>query len=395
MISSINIIILYIIIVTATSSITNALEIIPSSTNLIWQNITTFHLPKPTRGEFTFTKDINSKNNDIYLYGGCDITFSIFYNDLWLLTSNKSNDEKKMKWKYIKTYGKKPNGSCGHGAVILNNTLYIYGGLISNGISNKLYALNLKTYIWRQVQAKENLFYPNSRALIQHSMAKTSEYTFIVGSGTSTDKFDDDSTYEFNIKTMEWNKISDGQCPNTNKNAQECGGNVGGSSIVYDKTSKSLILLGGYKNGTLNELGSLRREERPNQEWKKISTINNNNNGSKSRFNPIAFQAARMIYNVENNKTCMIVEGGFDQLKLNNKLWVLNIETDENDNLNGMWKSLETKFQPPSHFASGFEIVNNRYIVIFGGRIHPRGKHEELWNGLWILDLGKNIDSIC
>ena len=82
MISSINIIILYIIIVTATSSITNALEIVPSSTKLIWQNITTFYLPKPTRGEFTFTKDINSKNNDIYLYGGCDITFSIFYNDL-------------------------------------------------------------------------------------------------------------------------------------------------------------------------------------------------------------------------------------------------------------------------------------------------------------------------
>ena len=31
--------------------------------------------------------------------------------------------------------------------------------------------------------------------------------------------------------------------------------------------------LGGYKNGTLNELGSLRREERPNQEWKKIQQL--------------------------------------------------------------------------------------------------------------------------
>ena len=132
---------------------------------------------------------------NIYFYGGCDITFSVFYNDLWLLQINRQT-HKKAFWKHIPTFGEIPSGSCGHGAIILNNTMYTYGGLVTSGISSKLYSLDLSTYTWKQVSA---LPHPNSRALIQHSMTRTGEFTFVLGSGTSANKNDDDSAYELSL----------------------------------------------------------------------------------------------------------------------------------------------------------------------------------------------------
>ena len=64
-----------------------------ASTTLNWENITTLASPKPIRGEFSFVKDDSGHN--IYLYGGCDITFSVFYNDLWVLRLNRKTDSNK------------------------------------------------------------------------------------------------------------------------------------------------------------------------------------------------------------------------------------------------------------------------------------------------------------
>ena len=103
-----------------------------------------------------------------------------------------------------------------------------------------------------------------------------------------------------------------------------------------------------------------------------------------------------MIYS--NESSCMLIDGGFNQDHLNPNLWVLQFtnaslegarvsQHDRSDILTAVWKSISTTNSPPPHFASGFEILNNRYLYVFGGRIHPKGKGEELWDGLWRLNL--------
>ena len=44
--------------------------------------------------------------------------------------------------------------------------------------------------------------------------------------------------------------------------------------------------------------------------------------------------------------------------------------------------------QPPPHFASGLVFDGDRHLFAYGGRIHPKGKDEELWTGLWKMDIG-------
>ena len=346
-----------------------------------WEEVEVRQSPVPVRGEFTFQK-LDDESHELYLYGGCDITFSIFYNDLWLLSRVPGKNT--MTWTQVETFGDKPVGSCGHGSAIVDGRMYVYGGLTANGTSNQFHKLDFHTLKWTKIQTSQPVReVPPPRALIQHSMVTTGVNTFVLGSGISSDKHDDDSTFQFNTDTALWERISIGQIYNET--------DIGGSSISFDWQNKEAILLGGYKKGTLDELGKLKINRQGAQRWEKIPISTRN-----KPVGPIAFQASRMIYS--NKSSCMLIDGGFNQDNLNANLWVLQFtsaslggasvsQNDRNGILTASWKSLTTTNSPPPHFASGFEILNNRYLYVFGGRIHPKGKGEELWGGLWRLNL--------
>ena len=65
-----------------------------------WEEVEVRQSPVPVRGEFTFQK-LDDESHELYLYGGCDITFSIFYNDLWLLSRVPGKNT--MTWTQVET----------------------------------------------------------------------------------------------------------------------------------------------------------------------------------------------------------------------------------------------------------------------------------------------------
>ena len=89
-----------------------------------WEEVEVRQSPVPTRGEFTFQK-IDDESHAFYLYGGCDITFSIFYNDLWLLSRVPGKNT--MTWTQVETFGDEPLSSYGHGSAVLTVNVRVRG----------------------------------------------------------------------------------------------------------------------------------------------------------------------------------------------------------------------------------------------------------------------------
>jgi len=80
----------------------------------------------------------------MYIFGGRDNNRGQ-YQDLYQL----GWCEGEVYWKEIRTTGEDPHFLSGHAAVVVNNTMYVYGGRL--GIlegSNKLYALDFPTMRW-------------------------------------------------------------------------------------------------------------------------------------------------------------------------------------------------------------------------------------------------------
>jgi hypothetical protein len=82
----------------------------------------------------------------------------------------------------------------------------------------------------------------------------------------------------------------------------------------------------------------------------------------------------------------MLIEGGFGTAKLLAEPYLF---VDAGGS--GEWRALHPGLPaPPPHFASGLVAVSHakaQSLYALGGRIHPAGKDEELWSGLWRLDV--------
>lgn len=293
---------------------------------------------------------------DILLYGGCNIEFNVFFNDLW--RAKVSPNKAEYKWTEVDTRGVKPTASCGHGTAIVDDELYVLGGLTAPNKVNALHALNLTTLAWRRIDAPAPRDI-SSRSLIQHSMVAVSA-GFVVASGTTVGQ-DLDSTYHFDVKAGAWTKLSNG-----------LGGlqSVGGSSAVV--VNGTLLVLGGFVNHTTTDAFMFLSESK----FHKINVAEGKN--EKAQLGSIAFQGA-----IAFEDRFMVVYGGFGMATgINPDVWLFIWDRFPS---HGYWckASLPGRSaQPPPHFAAGFVAINQD-IYAYGGRIHPPGHDEELSADMW------------
>lgn len=313
--------------------------------------------PLPLRGEFSMSRWQSS----LLLYGGCDIGFRVFYNDLWQASFSKNV----YSWTKVTTSGEQPAPSCGHGAVILKDRMYILGGLVSPNVAygNGLHALNLITMKWSRINTPINLA---QRSLIQHAMVALPNHPgFYVAPGmrnegvnNSTEyQSSDDSAYLFSVETSTWSKVS--------KESKDI---AGVSAVTINDT---LFVLGGYQNHAASNAFVFLA----NGTFHNISITNRG--ASKTSLGPIAFQGALAI-----NNDFMVVYGGFSDFSINPFLWVFIWDDFPNQ---GRWCKISTSIMPPPHFAAGFNIVGD-FLYAYGGRVHPHGHYEELSADMWRYD---------
>jgi len=336
------------------------------------------------------------------MHAGCDISFSLFFNDTWSFSLSTHT------WRQLHTSGQAPS-SCGHGASVVENRMYVFGGLTAGDISNHLDVLDLNTLKWFSLSSRSGAFtssthpWPPPRALIQHSMVSLSSKSIAVVSGISDSKNnDDDATWIFQTDTLKWSKGSSGQLGQTN---------VGGSSAVATMDG-TIIVSGGFRsdfpltNATLDMLGLLRT---PNSE--SFSPLPAENTPH------LAFHASLLVnsggalapskheqLNQGLNPQCLVTIGGFNSSAVSPAVWILRSpltgQLPNVDNNVGKTEAAVPRWQalqmphgaavPPPHFAFG--LVHDRpggFAYIYGGRIHPEGHHEELATDIWRLDLSK------
>ena len=310
--------------------------------------------PTPARGEFSMVQ----YEGGILLYGGCNIAFDVFYNDLWKADFYVDKPDQYI-WQEVKTTGVLPLPSCGHGTAVVGDEMYVFGGLTAGSKGNELHALDLRTKIWRRVGAKTNPVLAQ-RSLIQHSMVPLpQENGILVASGTTAEK-DDDSAYQYNSVDASWSKVSRG-----------FGGleSVGGSSAIF--INDTLLVLGGFVNNTASD--SFMYLSKSNHQFIEITP---HPSVESDRLGPIAFQGAIAV-----NNEFMVVYGGFSMAEINPYVWLYIWDRFPES---GFWCRATSSEQatPPPHFAGGFVAIEQD-LFAFGGRIHPRGHGEELSFDMW------------
>ena len=314
--------------------------------------------PEPVRGEFT----ANAWNGGIYVYGGCDINFENWLNDTWVFpvedVAEKGNEDSVRAYK-LDTFGEAPPGTCGHGAVVIGDRLYVYGGNGPDGETSALHFLDLRENRWTEVPRSQDQVWPPSRALVQHSLTISGSNTFILVSGISGDVYDDDSAYEFSVIDNTWSKVSEGMAGHKQ---------VGGSAAVT--INNRLYVMGGYENrSVIDDLYFL--DIGQDKSFKAVVFDDDASPG------PLSFQGALSLGEY------LIVYGGFSMEAINGDVWVFKGNRDGDD---GGWCQLRTSSTKPlPHFAGGWVAVGES-LYAFGGRINPTGFHEKLTSDLWRLD---------
>ena len=320
--------------------------------------------PVPVRGEFS----MNTYNgSQLILFGGCNIAFDRFYNDLWVFDASQTSSGEGGKWFQLRAGGDTPPGSCGHGAAVIQDTLYVYGGLVASksGVSNELHSINLaeRPLVWKRISRGGSGVWPPARSLIQHSMeVNAGGDGFILASGTSSLSDDDDSAFLFSVSEGVWRKISKGQ--------GALSGNIGGSAIGI--TDSGLFVLGGFRKGVMDALLFL-----PESEWSPSGTFKR----LPSDLGGLAFEGMVVV-----DRRFLVVYGGFAADAINPFVYAYDTI---HGSKSGSWCKIAVQpgdhGYPLPHFASGLSSVSSGDIFAFGGRINPSGSRELLATDLWRL----------
>ena len=343
----------------------------------IWTEVAQRGSRPNVRGEFTAV----FYDEALVLHGGCDITFSVFYNDTWRFSPAAGQ------WHRLHTTGAAP-AACGHGAVVLGNSMYVYGGLTDGPISDKLHFLDFKSLAWKSVvkpatEGRLNFRWPPPRALIQHSMVALNSTAFAVISGISDNSneaiTDNDETWLYSIGEAgsisgSWYQVTSGELGQSN---------VGGSAAVV--ANGTIILSGGFRSdlnlssAVLNMLGALQ--------------------SGQSSFQPISGNPPNLAFHAAAaDQGCVFIMGGFNATNVSPLTWVA--QWPKTGTVTMDWHVLETSIAtnmspskasyPPPHFAFGMAHDNERSLIyMYGGRIHPSGHHEELAGDMWRLDVSQ------
>ncbi|XP_077354819.1 kelch domain-containing protein 10 isoform X1 [Festucalex cinctus] len=140
--------------------------------------------------------------NNLLVFGGTGIPFG----------ENNGNDVhvcnvKYKRWSLLKCRGKKPNRIYGQAMVIINGSLYVFGGTTGYIYSTDLHRLDLTTREWIHLK-------PNNRPddlpeeRYRHEIAQDGQRIYILGGGTSWTSYPLDKIHAYNLETNSWEEIA-------------------------------------------------------------------------------------------------------------------------------------------------------------------------------------------
>ncbi|XP_055897034.1 multiple epidermal growth factor-like domains protein 8 [Biomphalaria glabrata] len=175
----------------------------------------------------------------IFLYGGYSGSEGIL-NDIWVF-----NVSVKTWTMILPPLQTKPQGSYYHAAacIPLLKMMYVFGGLMKQddgevGPTNQLWKFNIESHAWTEDNSAQWL-----PALACHSLTSVGLTNLILIGGFSSENYFSDKVYEYNASTggkMAWQEHNNG----TMRGLVPTG--VYGHSAVFDSTSHTIYIFGGY-----------------------------------------------------------------------------------------------------------------------------------------------------
>ena len=167
---------------------------------------------------------------NIYLYGGCQgkqVYFSGLYayniaSNQWMVVETKGNVDMR---KYVtivdktnqnETHNQVPNRLCCFTCNVVQNLVYIFGGLTADeenerqSATNALYVLDMDSMEWsRPLLSKDNTVVPSARASHCTTLAKDSAIILAGGSNILRNNDFDSHIYMYQILERKWYRITD------------------------------------------------------------------------------------------------------------------------------------------------------------------------------------------
>ncbi|XP_061534151.1 kelch domain-containing protein 10-like isoform X2 [Phycodurus eques] len=139
--------------------------------------------------------------NNLLVFGGTGIPFG----------ENNGNDVhvcnvKYKQWNLLCCRGTKPNKIYGQAMVIINGSLYVFGGTTGYHYSTDLHRLDLTTKEWSHLKPN-NVPTDLPEERYRHELAHDGRRIYILGGGTSWSSYRLDKIHAYNLETNYWEEI--------------------------------------------------------------------------------------------------------------------------------------------------------------------------------------------
>lgn len=159
-----------------------------------WAEIKISKLPQRRTDQISFLYQ-----NYFYIHGGRDINQGK-KNDLCRVNIDSIVKGDSTQWETVSTSGSNPGNIANHRGCLINNSLYVFGGVNASEDSNSnLYVLNLDILCWEEKKYTSKEVQP----LSSHSMSLVGDNKLVIFGGCYRGKFFN-SLYIFDIDTEKW-----------------------------------------------------------------------------------------------------------------------------------------------------------------------------------------------
>ena len=143
-------------------------------------------------------------DHTVVLYDGSLYVFAGYdgrnrYNDLFRCTLKKQ----KYKWKMVQTEGTQPLNRFGHAAVVCNNSMFVIGGWNGHDTMDDIYQYSFPSNLWFEIRRLKGV---RPKPRYRHSAVVMNKTIFIFGGvDTNQQRFNDLFSYE--VENRKWSAV--------------------------------------------------------------------------------------------------------------------------------------------------------------------------------------------
>jgi N-acetylneuraminic acid mutarotase len=241
-----------------------------------------------------------------------------------------------MEWIQLPANQQLFDARTGHVSFISGSTFFVFGGCGSDGKpSNKMYCLDLRTYIWQEVETYGDIPQPVTSA----KAAVLGDSIFLYGGAGEKKGVSFNELYHFAVNGMIWHRIPP----------------LPMDEIPESRVDHSLTLVGEH----LYLFGGLRRKDLlndclafslQNRSWNVLKPVSSAVPCGRFGHTAVGIGSSKMV-----------IFGGWDGKNLLNDSWIL-------DTMKGEWCQVpQSPNFPLPRYRHSAVVLMNEYMCIFGG----------------------------